>query len=58
MHYRCKVTLLTLHKNGNMEDSCVALHDFYGLAYEDGAVGLAAGCLGWSEDYLCRLSGE
>ena len=29
-----------------MEDSYVALHDFYGLAYEDGAVGLAAGCLG------------
>ena len=24
----------------------MALHDFYGLAYEDGAVGLAAGCLG------------
>ena len=33
-------------QNGNMEDSGVALHDFYGLAYEDGAVGLAAGCLG------------
>lgn len=29
-----------------MEDSYVALHDFYGLAYEVGAVGLAAGCLG------------
>lgn len=29
-----------------MEDSCVALHDFYGLAYEDGAVGLAQGVLG------------
>ena len=24
----------------------MALHDFYGLAFEDGAVGLAAGCLG------------
>ena len=44
-------------QNGNMEDSCVALDDFYGLAYEDGAVGLAAGCLGWTEDYLCRLFG-
>ena len=33
-------------QNGNMEDSCVALHDFYGLAFEDRAVGLAAGCLG------------
>ena len=40
-----------------MEDSYVALHDFYGLAYEDGAVGLAVGCLGWTEDYLCRLFG-
>ena len=29
-----------------MEDPYVALHDFYGLAYEVGAVGLAAGCLG------------
>ena len=44
-------------QNGNMEDSCVALHDFYGLAYEVGAVALTAGFLGWSEDYLCRLFG-
>ena len=29
-----------------MEDSYVALHDFYGLAYEDGAVGLAQGVWG------------
>ena len=31
-----------------MEDSCVALHDFYGLtcswAYEDGTVGCVPGC--------------
>ena len=44
-----------------MQDSCVALHDFYGLiygwAYEDGAVALTAGCLGVQKDYLCRLFG-
>ena len=44
-------------QNGNMEDSYVALHDFYGLAFEDGAVGLTAGCFGWTGHYLCRLFG-
>ena len=29
-----------------MEDSCVALHDFYGLAYEDGLLGLRQGVWG------------
>ena len=40
-----------------MEDSCVALHDFYGLAYEVGLLGLRQGVWGWTEDYLCRLFG-
>ena len=45
-----------------MEDSGVALHDFYGFAcgwaYEDGIVGRVAGYLGWTGDYLYRLFGE
>lgn len=36
-----------------MEDSYVALHDFYGLAYEDGAVGLAQGV--WDEQRIISV---
>ena len=40
----------------------MALHVFcgltYGCVYENGTVGLAAGCFGWAGDYLCRLFGD
>ena len=36
-----------------MEDSCVALHDFYGLAYEVGLLGLRQGV--WGEQRIISV---